>query len=617
MGDHPPNPPNTPITAEELRTIQEAQQSIEAMKTNALLHEANAKLYGKDLDKAHTALKEAETALKETETKLGKAFPAEESALHKQIASIKESIKKATETVDRYQAHIESEMREISRLTELQERTRANIDDLKSMRSPGQATEEVNHLVDTLKTKDADIAEMQTRIQNSLKHRNQMNTDFEKLESLDAAERSKLDMLTKDKDARVGPETDAKIETSKANRVNYLDEMKMLDDIRTLDNLAAEQDTVRLVDLQNERLTSLQRLEVFDMNEAAQHPFRSGDSVATPAEEIGLSRPATPQQAPAQAGRNVHSVTDADVQQHLGSHDGRIQIPTTDGSADEVAVDLFKNGKATEAAAKPVSDIFKAGANGIKIGAVSNEVKGAVRFGRTVVQPAKAITTEASEAIGKAVAGELAGEVGGEVAATVGAGVAGTVAAEAVAEAGVVVLGETSAAATAEILASAAARGAGVAVGVMVRGAFELVAGPIGMAIGVARMAEDLMYHTIKAKVMEHHCHDKLNKDYKTEVQRVCRRPPASVPTRLEMWKADAFKCDKLWTEKDYHKMKLKDERGAQDLKDDHRFVNTHYIVPGQKPCDFGWYAKRDLDAIYVPHNVTLILADGTYHLLL
>ncbi|KAK6436537.1 hypothetical protein LTR95_007278, partial [Oleoguttula sp. CCFEE 5521] len=127
--------------------------------------------------------------------------------------------------------------------------------------------------------------------------------------------------------------------------------------------------------------------------------------------------------------------------------------------------------------------------------------------------------------------------------------------------------------------------------------------GPIGWSVQASLIIGDVAFRAIRQAVKEHKCHKHLNRDYKTEFQRVCLRPPADVPTRTKFWKAIAFDCELLHTEKDYHDQKLNNPKGAEDLEDDHMFVNTRFIPKGTTPCEFTFWdgtpaMKRDLRSL-------------------
>ncbi|OQN95962.1 hypothetical protein B0A48_17905 [Cryoendolithus antarcticus] len=127
--------------------------------------------------------------------------------------------------------------------------------------------------------------------------------------------------------------------------------------------------------------------------------------------------------------------------------------------------------------------------------------------------------------------------------------------------------------------------------------------GPIGWTVQASFIISDIAFRAIRQAKKEHKCHKHLNKDYKTEFENKCHRPPASVLTRTKMWKTIAFKCENLHTEHDYHVQKLHDPKGAEELQDDPHFYNTHFIPKGTTPCEFSFWdgtpvMKRDLSSL-------------------
>ncbi|OQN95961.1 hypothetical protein B0A48_17904 [Cryoendolithus antarcticus] len=655
-----PKPPQVaPVVPEknflsqtQVEALEGAEKGIVEAAKNVAQHDANVIVERNVLAAAKHDLEGANTQLAREEELLKQAASRDRLPHQQKIRSLKANVEKAIDKVRTAESSVSNEASAAEFWKNFQSRTRSNIDSLRSVSGDSAHLEKaVSNLVKDIKGMDTELRAIQERIESFTNTwKDQGALDLDSARNAHRVESAKLNSL-KEGNAADKP---SRIAASEKQLARYQAEIKNIEAAYNAEQGRLAPDFVKYAELQNERTAAMEKLELFDVKQAkGAIPFEAGEAIQPAAED--LFRVAKPNFSPTaqstgasvdyaqpdagKPGEMVHRVNTPDAIAKKGSRGGWSEITPLDGAADEAAVDLFKGGKMTEAAAKPITEIMKpasqvlkttgnAGAQGVLegwrltaqasnklVGAVGEGLKNAVRVGRTIIKPAQAITAEAAEAA--AAAGRVAGAVGADVAGTIGTEVVGAVAAEAAGEVGVIVLGKTTAAATAEILASAAARGVGVTVGVMARGAFELIAGPIGMAIGIAWMGGDLMYHTIKAKVMEHKCHKHLNKDYKTEFQRICGRPPASVPTRLKMWKAEAFKCDKLWSEKDYHKLKLNNEKGAKDLPDDHRFVNTHYIAPGEKPCDFGWYAKRALDSEYQPMNVTLITADGSFHFII
>nr|OQO24937.1 hypothetical protein B0A51_09074 [Rachicladosporium sp. CCFEE 5018] len=100
--------------------------------------------------------------------------------------------------------------------------------------------------------------------------------------------------------------------------------------------------------------------------------------------------------------------------------------------------------------------------------------------------------------------------------------------------------------------------------------------GPIGWTVQASFIIGDIAFRAVRQAKKEHKCHKHLNKDYKTEFENKCHRPPAS---------------------------KLHDPKGAEDLQDDPHFYNTHFIPKGTTPCEFSFWdgtpvMKRDLSSL-------------------
>ncbi|KAK6438576.1 hypothetical protein LTR95_005214 [Oleoguttula sp. CCFEE 5521] len=88
----------------------------------------------------------------------------------------------------------------------------------------------------------------------------------------------------------------------------------------------------------------------------------------------------------------------------------------------------------------------------------------------------------------------------------------------------------------------------------------------------------------IAKKIREHHCHDALNDEYKTEYAKKCGWRPDHVPTRKKMWSVKAFEC-KYHTEKDYKKAHLLTHHGWEKLPQMPQYAASHPIQHGKKPC--------------------------------
>ncbi|KAK6438577.1 hypothetical protein LTR95_005215 [Oleoguttula sp. CCFEE 5521] len=334
---------------------------------------------------------------------------------------------------------------------------------------------------------------------------------------------------------------------------------------------------------------------------------------------------------------------------HVGTHSkvpANFKAPSVsslDGTADafDGAVDLFEHGAVTAAGKLPITQLPKELMAGYRKGALASRTwvhkgdkyivdaagkawKAVASGGKQVLQSIKGGIPEGaidiSESFGAlapvattdgAEAGAMAITEGAEVApigisaleSTLGLTEKSLATVESAAAA--LRLAEPAIAVTAEGIIRTGVVEAAVLTGRLLGGlnAAMSFSGPIGWTVQASLIVGDVAFRAIRQAVKEQKCHKHLNRDYKTEFQRACLRPPADVPTRTKMWKAIAFDCEHLRTEEDYHDQRLKDPRGAEDLKDDHRFVNTHFIPKGTTPCEFTFWdgtpaMKRDFSSL-------------------